>query len=106
MRQSNISPSEIKRKLHSWKYTAQAIIDGLDGHPFSWCGGELEAYRKKAKAMGITLVTKSKLARDGYRLKRGAQPVGNGYFHAPISRSADLYVLECQAVKIKNKSAK
>lgn len=99
MRTSNISPSEIKNKLASWSHVANQIINGLNGKPFSWCGGEFEAYRPKAKMMGITLVTKSQVTRMGYRLKRDAQPVGNGYFRSPISRSADLYVLECQAVK-------
>lgn len=99
MRQTNITPSKIKHKLETWQYVAQAIINGLNGKPFSWTGGEFDAYRIKAQAMGCTLVTKSKIERDGYRLRRGAKPVGNGYFKAPISRSADLYILECQAVK-------
>lgn len=99
MRTSNISPSEIKDKLASWSHVANQIINGLSGKTFSWSGGEFEAYRVKAKAMGITLVTKSQIKKLGYRLKRDAQPIGNGYFRAPISRSADLYVLECQAVK-------
>lgn len=104
MRQSNVSPSEIRRRLESWSYVAAAIADGLGGEPFNWTGGELEAYRKKAAEMGCTLVTKSKLERDGYRLKCGAQPVGRGYFYAPISRSANLYVLECQAVKVEGEN--
>ena len=61
----------------------------------------MESYLPKAAQMGATLVTKTSLERDGYRLKRGAKPVGRGYFFAPISRSAALYVLECQAVKSK-----
>lgn len=100
MRTGNISPSKIKGRLGSWRYVAQAIIDGLDGKPFSWTGGEMEAYRPKAKAMGITLVTKTQAQKLGYELKRGVKPVGNGYFLAPISRSAELYVLECQAKPI------
>lgn len=92
----NISPSEIKGRLGSWRYVAQAIIDGLDGKPFAWCGGEFEAYRPKAKEMGVTLVTKTQIKRLGRELKRGVTPVGSGYFRAPISRSADLYILECQ----------
>jgi hypothetical protein len=99
MRISNVSPSEIKSKLGSWRHIAQVIIDGLEGKPFCWSNGELEAYRPKAQQMGITLVTKTQIKKLGYRLKNGVKPVGNGYFKAPISRSADLYVLECQAVK-------
>lgn len=92
------SPSVIKGRLNSWQYIAQAIKDGLEGKTFVWTAGELEAYRPKAKTMGATLVTKSQIARMGYRIKRGAKPVGNGYFRSPISKSANLYVLECQAV--------
>lgn len=98
MRISNVSPSEIKGKLDSWRYVAQAIKDGLEGKPFSWCGGEFDAYKPKAQQMGITLVTKTQIKKMGYRLKKNVKPVGNGYFKSPISRSADLYVLECQAV--------
>lgn len=92
-------PSNTKRSLQTWLHVATAIIDGLNGKPFSWSGGEFSAYRPKAEAMGITLVTKTRIAKMGRRLKRGAAPVGNGYFGAPISRRADLYVLECQTVK-------
>lgn len=99
MRTSNISPSEIKDKLASWSHVANQIINGLSGKPFSWCGGEFDAYKPKAQQMGITLVTKTQVEKLGYRLKKNAEPVGTGYFKAPISRSANLYVLECQAVK-------
>lgn len=99
MRQSNVTPSEIKKQLRSWAYVAKAIFDGLDGKPFHWGGGEFNAYCPKAEAMGITLVTKSQVKKLGYRLKQGAMPVGTGYFLAPISRTADLYVLECQCAK-------
>jgi hypothetical protein len=89
-------PSEIKNNLTTWQYVANAIIDGLNGEPFSWNGGEFASYRPKAEAMGITLVTKTRIDKMGRRLKRGAKPVGKGYFSAPISRRADLYVMECQ----------
>lgn len=99
MRTSNVSPSEVKNKLSSWIYVATQIRDGLNGIPFDWTGGEFEAYRVKAEAMGLTLITKTQVTKQGYRLRQGARPVGRGYFRAPISRSADLYILECQAVK-------
>lgn len=95
------TPSEVRRQLESWQKVANAIGDGLAGRPFTWCAGELYAYREKAAKMGCTLVTKSHLKRMGYRLKRGAKPVGTGYFRSPISRSASLYVLECQAVEVR-----
>jgi hypothetical protein len=96
MKESRITPSVIKSRLASWQYVAKAIIDGLNGEPFSWGGGEFQAYRLKAEAMGITLVTKTAIEKRGRRLKRGVKPVGEGYFYAPISRRAKLYVLECQ----------
>lgn len=95
----NTSPSVIKNRLYSWAKVGQFILNGLDGDQFSWSSGEFEAYKKKAQAMGITLVTKTWLSRNGYRLKRGVKPIGNAYFLAPISKFCDLYVLECQAVK-------
>jgi hypothetical protein len=57
MRETSIPPSEIRRRLASWQRVAQYIFDGLSGKPFNWTGGELDAYRPKAKAMGITLIT-------------------------------------------------
>jgi hypothetical protein len=96
-----VSPSEIQNRLESWRYVAEAIANGLrNNKPFSWTGNQFASYHKKALAMGITLVTKTELERDGYRLKRGVTPVGSGYFCAPTSYQADLYVLECQAAKI------
>ncbi len=99
MRETPITPYEIKKRLASWQKVAQFVIDGLNGKPFSWTGGELDAYKPKAKQMGVTLVTKTQIKKLGYRLKRNAKPVGNGYFYAPISRSANLYILECQTIE-------
>lgn len=99
MNKTTTSPSRVKGRLASYRYVAQAVTDGLSGKPFIWSAGEREAYTPKAKAMGVTLVTKTQAVKMGYRLKQDVKPVGNGYFRAPISKSADLYVLECQCVK-------
>lgn len=99
-RKTSIKPSEILGRLNSWVYVANTIADGLNGKPFSWTDGERIAYTEKAKAMGITLVTKNWLKKIGYRLKKGAKPVGTAYFKSPISNTGELYILECQAVKI------
>lgn len=98
-RKSNVSPSEIKNRLQSWRYVAQAIIDGLEGKPFSWGDGERTAYTQKAKKMGITLITATQAKKQGYRIKHGAKSVGTAYFRSPISNYGNLYVLECQCVK-------
>lgn len=57
------------------------------------------AYRPVAAALGCTLVTKSGAEKRGYRIRRGAKPVGSMYFGSPISRFADVYVLECQCAR-------
>lgn len=95
-----VAPSVVERRLATWSYIVQALISGLQGQGFSWSAGEVKAYRPKAKALGFTLVTKTGAKNLGYRIKEGVKPVGNGYFLAPISGFADLYILECQTVKV------
>ena len=77
------------------------VLNGLDGQPFSWGDGQRQAWVPILKAAGVTLITKTQIEKHGYRLKRGAKPVGSAYFGAPIKRYADLYVLEVQCVKPK-----
>ena len=98
------SPSEIKRRLNRFRSVAGEIQRGLDGVPFYWNGTEGEYNVMWAEHMGLHLVTETQIKKRGYRLKRGAKPVGRRYFSAPISRSAALYVLECQAVKVKSET--
>lgn len=88
-------PSEISNRLATYLYVINALIDGLQGNPFDWGAGQREAFTKIAAASGVTLVTKTEAARRGYSLKRGATPVGKGYWGAPLKRRADLYILEC-----------
>lgn len=90
------SPGEVSGRLATHIYVINRIIEGLHGRPFNWGAGEREAYTKIAAAVGITLVTKTAAARRGYSLKRGARPVGCGYWGAPLKKHADLYILECQ----------
>lgn len=92
-------PSVARKRLASWGKLVKDLEGGLSGDRFSWTGGEFEANKQKLIAMGITLVTKTAVKRMGYRLKRGVNPVGSAYFFSPISRQADLYILEYQAVK-------
>lgn len=96
----NRSPGEIKRRLDCYRDVAGQIQRGLDGVPFYWNGAEGTYNVAWAEQMGIHLVTETQIKKRGYRLKRGAKPVGRRYFGAPISRSALLYVLECQAAKV------
>lgn len=78
---------------------AAEIQAGLQGEPFVWNGVEGDMYTRYAAQLGCTLVTLTQIKKRGYRLKRDAKPVGSRYFGAPIQKQADLYVLECQAVK-------
>jgi len=95
----NHSPSEIKRRLDCFRSVAAQIQAGLDGKPFHWNGTEGDYNAMWAEGMGLHLVTETQIKKRGYRLKKGAKPVGSRYFGAPISKRAALYVLECQAVK-------
>jgi hypothetical protein len=94
------SPSEIARRLDCYRSVAAQIQRGLGGEPFVWDGTEGEYNVQWAADMGLTLTTETQVKKRGYRLKRGARPVGSRYFTAPISRQRKLYVLECQAVKV------
>lgn len=75
-----------------------AVINGLDGQPFRWesCGAS-ESYVRLLRELGITLVTRTWLEKRGYKLNRGAKPVGAIKYCSPINAMADVYVLECQA---------
>lgn len=95
-----VPPSEMKARISSYQYVLAAIERGLEGRPFQWGEGERRPYTAKAARMGMTLVTVTGAKTHGYRVKRGAQPVGHAYFGAPIKRYAALYVLECQCVPI------
>lgn len=95
----NISPSKTKEELKRCEEVAKCIIEGLNGKPFNWGGSEGSANRCTSAKMGARLVTRTMLKKLGYRLKRGAKPVGSCYYGSPINRTADLFVLQCQAVK-------
>jgi hypothetical protein len=68
-------------------------------NPVAWNDGQRIANTNRARILGYTIVTKTRAKRMGYRLKRGARPLGYGYFKAPISRDAELYVLEVHCVR-------
>lgn len=73
---------------------------GLNGQPFSWRLVDRQHNTPLLRALGLTLVTKTKLERDGYRLIRDVQPVGRVYYAAPISGMRDVYLLECQCEQV------
>ncbi len=90
------TPSAFIAQLQRRINVANEIINGLRGEPFEWGGGETSAKQGILKELGITLVTKTRAAKLGYELNKKAKPVGECYFTRPISRSAAVYVLECQ----------
>jgi len=89
----------MNNRLSRLREAAAAVRSGLGGAPFVWNGVEGDMYVPYAAQLGITLVTLTQIKKRGYRLKKNATPVGSRYFGAPIQKYADLYVLECQAVK-------
>ncbi len=93
-----LAPAEVVLRLEGYVGAARAVIRGLQGAPFSWRGVDGQHELPRLAAMGVTLVSKSHAERLGYRLKQNAQRVGERYFQAPIGRTADVYVLECQCV--------
>ena len=97
---SGKTPSALARHLESRVAVLQAIIDGLRGKPFSWGSGEALSRKHILGEIGITLVTFTVLQKKGYKLNRGAKPVGTIYFDAPIQKRHPVYVLECQCYSV------
>jgi hypothetical protein len=93
------SKSTIEKRLNKIKHSIDEVVNGLNGKPFNWGDGERIHHQKKLKKCDITLLTITALKKRGYRLKRGAKPVGSAYFGRPIKNIGQLYVLECQAIK-------
>lgn len=100
-----VTPSVVLSRIESLRHVATQIYDGLSGHPFQWGDGQRTAWTPIAQQLGLTLVTRSHADRLGYAIKRNAKPVGSAYFRAPLKRTAQLYVLECQCVKQKQEAA-
>lgn len=75
-----------------------AVMNGLDGKPFRWeSDGARDSYMRLLRGLGINLVTQTWLDKRGYKLNRGAKPVGRVKYASPINSMVDVYVLECQA---------
>lgn len=100
----NLTPSAFKKRLDARRLIIGEMIAGLEGRTFHWGGGEFTSRKHILKELGITLVTKTSIQKRGLELRRGAKPVGSCYFSSPISRAADVYILECQTVPKTGKS--
>lgn len=76
--------------------TSHDLWRGLNGTPFTWYSNDRRARLPLLTAIGLTLATRTQIRRMGLELKPRARPVGTVYFNAPISRLADVYIVECQ----------
>ena len=92
------SPGLIAVRLALRRAGLRDVIAGLEGRRFSWGAATFKAHRPMLRALGVTLVTRSRIEKRGWRLTRGARPVGQVYFEAPIGRYAEVYVAECHCL--------
>lgn len=86
--------SDLKRRLASTAKWMTTLEDGLNGHPHSLGLGEGDAFEKALEKLGVQLLSRTKAAKQGLELRRGAVPVVRRYYRAPISDWKDLYVAE------------
>lgn len=90
------SKAKVVARAGRYQDVAFQIVRALkEGKMFFWKGSENHLIDIAAD-MGLTLITESRAKKAGFVLKKGQQPVGSVYFGAPISREAEVYVLECQ----------
>lgn len=90
------SRAKVLARAERYRDVAFQIARALrEGKMFFWKGSENHLIGIAAD-MGLTLITESRARKAGYTLKKGQSPVGSIYFGAPISRDAEVYVLECQ----------
>jgi hypothetical protein len=92
----------VRERLEDFIYTAQQIVAGLDGFPFTWSEEHRRRSSYKARRMGATLITPSFAQELGLRPIAGQQPVGAGQFDWGRKRKpyGQLYVMECQLERI------
>jgi hypothetical protein len=86
--------SDLKRRMESTARWMMVLEDGLRGAPHSLGLGEADAFEKSLAKLGVVFLSKTKAAKQGLELRRGAKPVVRRYYGAPISDWKDLYVLE------------
>lgn len=87
---------QARKKVAREQHTLEQIIAGLQGQPFRWAEWEYRLYGDTAKDLGLTLISATRIKKDGYMLKQGQAAVGSAYFGAPIQKHINLYILEVQ----------
>lgn len=90
-----ISKDTVTRRLLRCEQASHDVSQGLHGNPFTWRECD-QALIGMLEDMGVHLISITKAIKLGYVLKQRQQPVGKVYYGAPLSRYADLYILECQ----------
>lgn len=86
----------VRRDLERFVRIAADLESGLAGVPFRWGSDAQRHWLPLVEQMGFHLRTQAALECQGFRLKADAQPVGEIYYPAPLSRFVPVYVLECQ----------
>lgn len=99
------SPNTAKQRIEVIQRVLTDVAQGLEGNRFTWGSGQREHWVPLLERVGMTLRTKTQITKMGYRLKRGAQPVGRAYYDAPLQRYAELYLIEYQCVAVQNPAA-
>jgi hypothetical protein len=85
-----------KNEMIRLRDTLNEVIRGLGGKPFKWNGSERARRRRLLEAADVRVMTRTGIAKAGHRLKRGAKPIGQVYFGAPLSRYAEVFLLDVQ----------
>lgn len=90
------TPSTFVAHLERRQKWLNLVLNALrGGERVLWGMGEREGAEKMLKELGVTVITRSRAERMGYKLRASAKPIGTGYFGSPIKRDANLYILEC-----------
>lgn len=88
---------KILQRIATCQQTLREFFDGATGaKPFVWGEYERESKMHLLSQIGFVLVSKTKLEKGGHRLKKGAKPIGTGYYGSPLRLYANLYLLGVQ----------
>lgn len=97
--------SDLKRRIVATSRWLKVLEDGLNGSPHGLGIGEADAMEKNLAKLGIRLLSKTKAAKEGLELRRGAKHVVCRNYGAPIGWG-DLYVEEQFKPKATTKDVK
>lgn len=84
---------DVARRLESATRWVSVLQDGINGRIHSLGIGEGEAMEKALSRLGVRLLSKTRAAREGLVVRRGARPVVRRSYGQPIGL-ADLYCIQ------------